>query len=113
MTVYILGGGPAGLARMGWREAMIHTGRGDVLNARVPGSLTPANGLRSHTASSRTTQRKPAVPAATGGRASDPVARKDAGADEGFFTKLTRRRLKRGVFRGVAELQEAINRFVA
>jgi transposase len=34
-------------------------------------------------------------------------------AVEGFFAKLTRRRLKRGVFRSVAELQTAINRFVA
>lgn len=34
-------------------------------------------------------------------------------AVEGFFAKLTRRRLQRGVFRSVAELQEAINRFVA
>ena len=33
-------------------------------------------------------------------------------AVEGFFAKLTRRRLKRGVFRSVAELQDAINRFV-
>jgi transposase len=34
-------------------------------------------------------------------------------AVEGFFATLTRRRLKRGVFRSVAELQEAINRFLA
>ncbi len=33
-------------------------------------------------------------------------------AVEGFFAKLTRRRLKRGVFRSVVELQAAINRFV-
>lgn len=33
-------------------------------------------------------------------------------AVEGFFAKLTRRRLKRGVFRSVVELQTAINRFV-
>jgi hypothetical protein len=32
---------------------------------------------------------------------------------EGFFSKLTRRRLKRGVFRSVVDLQVAINRFVA
>jgi transposase len=31
----------------------------------------------------------------------------------GFFAKLTRRRLKRGVFRSVVDLQVAINRFVA
>ncbi len=34
-------------------------------------------------------------------------------AVEGFFAKLTRRRLKRGVFRSVVDLQIAINRFVA
>jgi hypothetical protein len=33
-------------------------------------------------------------------------------AVEGFFAKLTRRRLKRGVFKGVADLQAAINRFM-
>src|ERR1700738_1724968 len=33
-------------------------------------------------------------------------------AVEGFFANLTRRRLKRGVFRSVADLQAAINRFV-
>ncbi len=32
---------------------------------------------------------------------------------EGFFAKLTRRRLQRGVFRSVVELQTAINRFIA
>jgi transposase len=34
-------------------------------------------------------------------------------AVETFFAKLTRRRLKRGVFRSVDELKAAINRFVA
>jgi hypothetical protein len=34
-------------------------------------------------------------------------------AIEGFFAKLTRQRLKRGVFRSVVDLQVAINRFVA
>ena len=34
-------------------------------------------------------------------------------AVEGFFAKLTKRRLKRGVFRSVADLQAAINRFLA
>ena len=34
-------------------------------------------------------------------------------AVEGFFAKLTRRRLKRGVFRSLPELQAAINRFLA
>lgn len=33
-------------------------------------------------------------------------------AVEGFFAKLTKRRLKRGVFRSIVELQEAINRFI-
>ena len=34
-------------------------------------------------------------------------------AVEGFFAVLTKRRLKRGVFKGVVDLQAAINRFVA
>ena len=34
-------------------------------------------------------------------------------AVEGFFAKLTRRRLKRGVFYSVVDLQAAINRFIA
>jgi transposase len=34
-------------------------------------------------------------------------------AVEGFFAKLSKRRLKRGVFRSVADLQAAINRFLA
>ena len=34
-------------------------------------------------------------------------------AVEGFFAKLTKRRLTRGVFRSVADLEAAINRFVA
>lgn len=34
-------------------------------------------------------------------------------AVEGFFAKLTRRRLKHGVFHSVVDLQAAINRFVA
>jgi len=33
-------------------------------------------------------------------------------AVEGFFAKLTRRRLKRGVFHSVVDLQAAINRFI-
>ena len=33
-------------------------------------------------------------------------------AVEGFFAKLTRQRLKRGVFKGIVDLQAAINRFV-
>lgn len=34
-------------------------------------------------------------------------------AVEGFFAKLTKRRLKRGVFRSIVDLQGAINRFLA
>jgi len=34
-------------------------------------------------------------------------------AVEGFFAKLTRQRLKRGVFKGIVDLQVAINRYVA
>ena len=34
-------------------------------------------------------------------------------AVEGFFAKLTRRRLKRGVFRSIVDLQTAIHRFIA
>jgi transposase len=33
-------------------------------------------------------------------------------AVEGFFAKLTRRRLKRGVFKSVVDLQAAINRYL-
>ncbi len=33
-------------------------------------------------------------------------------AVEGFFAKLTRRRLKNGVFHSVIDLQAAINRFI-
>jgi transposase len=33
-------------------------------------------------------------------------------AVEGFFAKLTRRRLKRGVFRSIVDLRAAINRFL-
>ncbi len=32
---------------------------------------------------------------------------------EGFFAKLTRQRLKRGVFKGIVDLQAAINRYLA
>jgi hypothetical protein len=34
-------------------------------------------------------------------------------AVEGFFAKLTRQRLKRGVFNGIADFQAAINRYLA
>src|SRR4030081_1421351 len=42
-----------------------------------------------------------------------PTSASSLNAVEGFFAKLTRRRLKRGVFRSVVDLQVAINRFVA
>ncbi len=34
-------------------------------------------------------------------------------AVEGFFAKLTNKRLRRGVFSGIVDLQAAINRFLA
>jgi transposase len=34
-------------------------------------------------------------------------------AVEGFFAKLTNKRLRRGVFSGIVDLEEAINRFLA
>ena len=34
-------------------------------------------------------------------------------AVEGFFAKLTRRRLQRGIFHSVTDLKDAINRFLA
>ena len=39
--------------------------------------------------------------------------RRRLAARKGFFAKLTNRRLKRGVFRSVADLEGAINHFVA
>jgi transposase len=42
-----------------------------------------------------------------------PTAASWLNAVEGFFAKLAKRRLKRGVFRSVVELQTAINRFLA
>ena len=36
-----------------------------------------------------------------------------ANAVEGWFAKLTRQRLKRGVFKSIVELRTAINRFIA
>ena len=42
-----------------------------------------------------------------------PISCSWLNAVEGFFAKLTRRRLKRGVFRSIVELQAAINRFLA
>src|SRR5258707_5271158 len=34
-------------------------------------------------------------------------------AVEGFFATLTKRRLKRGIFRSIVDLQAAINRYIA
>jgi transposase len=42
-----------------------------------------------------------------------PTSASRLNAVEGFFAKLTTRRLKRDVFRSVVDLQEAINRFIA
>jgi len=42
-----------------------------------------------------------------------PTSASWVNAVEGFFAKLTKRRLKRGVFKGVVDLQAAINRFLA
>ena len=42
-----------------------------------------------------------------------PTACSWLNAVEGFFARLTRRRLRRGVFRSIVELQAAINRFIA
>ncbi len=42
-----------------------------------------------------------------------PTSASSLNAVEGFFAKLTRRRLKRGVFRSIVDLQAAINRFLA
>ena len=41
------------------------------------------------------------------------VFRTSGGDAEGFFAKLAKRRLKRGVFHSLVDLQAAINRFLA
>jgi transposase len=41
-----------------------------------------------------------------------PTSASCLNAVEGFFAKLTKRRLKRGVFRSIVDLQAAINRFL-
>ena len=43
---------------------------------------------------------------------STPTSASWLNAVEGFFAKLSRRRLKRGAFRSLADLQAAINRLV-
>ena len=45
-------------------------------------------------------------------RVAAPTSASWLNAVEGFFAKLTRQRLKRGVFKGIADLQAAINRFL-
>jgi hypothetical protein len=52
-------------------------------------------------------------PGTPAGRSTSPRPPSWLNAVEGFFAKLTRRRLKRGVFRSIVDLQAAINRFVA
>ena len=42
-----------------------------------------------------------------------PPPREPLNAVEGFFAKLSKRRLKRGVFHSVIDLQTAINRYLA
>src|SRR5271168_177560 len=42
-----------------------------------------------------------------------PTSASRLNAVEGYFAKLTKRRLKRGVFRSIVELQAAIKRFLA
>ena len=41
-----------------------------------------------------------------------PISASWLNAVEGFFAKLTKHRLKRGVFKGIADLQTAINRYL-
>ena len=41
-----------------------------------------------------------------------PISCSWLSAVEGFFAKLTRRRLKHGVFHSLVDLQAAINRFI-
>jgi hypothetical protein len=62
-------------------------------------------------------RRVPAVPIARRIEALEPLKAPTSAswlnAVEGFFAKLTRRRLKRGVLRALVDLQVAINRFLA
>jgi hypothetical protein len=43
---------------------------------------------------------------------STPTSASWINAVEGFFSALTRRRLRRGVFRSVADLEQAITRYI-
>ena len=47
------------------------------------------------------------------GSRNTPTSASWLNAVEGFFAKLTRQRLKRGVFKGIVDLQAAINRYLA
>ena len=47
------------------------------------------------------------------GKGFTPTSASWLNAVEGLFAKLTRQRLKRGVFKGIVDLQAAINRFLA
>jgi hypothetical protein len=53
------------------------------------------------------------VPGWRGIRASPSTSPRLPAPGEGLFAKLTRQRLKRGVFTSIVELQTAINRFIA
>ena len=46
-------------------------------------------------------------------RSGSPTSASWLNAVEGFFAKLTKRRLKRGVFCSIVDLQAAINRYLA
>ena len=52
-------------------------------------------------------------PADVGLRHFTPTSASWLNAVDGFFAKLSRRRLKRGVFRSLTDLQAAINRFIS
>jgi hypothetical protein len=66
--------------------------------------------------SSSTTTPRTSIPRSEPGssaiRASSSTSASWLNAVEGFFAKLTKRRLKRGVFRSIVDLQAAINRFL-
>jgi hypothetical protein len=73
--------------------------------------LAPADGCGTAEIMRRSGKSKPVV-WTWQARFMAPTSASWLNAVEGFFAKLTRRRLKRGVFRSVADLQAAINRFV-
>ena len=71
----------------------------------------PSSTTTPPTSTPRSAPGSPAIRA--GPSTSRPPAASWLNAVEGFFAKLARRRLKRGVFHSLVDLQEAINRFVA